>query len=163
MEEYLLNELHNFIKSNHWNIYGMIEAQRPTRTRSEAKFKPETAAEAVKAYTNQLWDGITERLTHCDKDGTTGWSEAPSEAIFSILGYIVENKPSLTFGHMISLCRVVREGPPPGCAAASTITKHCLDKWGGRPDSKRFLTNEWMYGLTSKTVSNELNKKFTLL
>ena len=26
--------------------------------------------------------GITERLTHFDKDGTTSWSEAPAEGIF---------------------------------------------------------------------------------
>ena len=39
----------------------------------------------IQNYIDKLWRGIQERLTHFDADGTTAWSEAPAEGIFSIL------------------------------------------------------------------------------
>ena len=82
-------------------------------------------------------------LTHFDKDGTICWSEAPSEGIFSILGYIVEHKPMLTVKHMLELSRVVKEGPRPGTKSAVKLTKRALN---GLPSSKgyRFTTNTYM-------------------
>ena len=41
--------------------------------------------EWIGQYINELWAGISERLTHFDSDGTTAWSEAPAEGICSIL------------------------------------------------------------------------------
>ena len=140
---------YKFIKSNHELFYNQ-EDQRPTRTRAEAKFKPEDAAAAVNLYIDALWEGVKDRLTKFDKEGTTSWSEAPAEGIFSILSYIIENKPNLTFKHMLSLCRIVQEGPSPGSTSAINMTVKCLAKQpSSAGPSGRFLTQKWLHGLTS--------------
>ena len=49
----------------------------------------------IQNYIDKLWGGIQERLTHFDADGTTAWSEAPAEGIFSILQTIVDHKTAI--------------------------------------------------------------------
>ena len=44
-------------------------------------------------YVEALWKGVASRLKHFDGDGSTCWSEAPAEGIFSILDYIVGTRP----------------------------------------------------------------------
>ena len=46
----------------------------------------------------------------------------PAEGIFSILGFIIENKPGLSIKHMFELCRIVKEGPAPATKAAVNIS-----------------------------------------
>ena len=76
-----------------------------------------------------LWEGISKRLDFCDKGGTTTWSEAPAEGIFSTLSYIIENKPGLSVEHMFQLCRIVKEGPVPATKATDNISKKTIEQW----------------------------------
>ena len=84
--------------------------------------------------------------------------EAPAEGIFSILGYIVEHKPSLTVRHMVELSRVVKEGPRPGTKDAVRLTKMVLSKWPST-HGFRFTNNSYMHGITSSTISSAMNEK----
>ena len=47
---------------------------RDGRTRSEGDFSKAKMFDIISRYVESLWEGITERLTHFDKDGTTSWS-----------------------------------------------------------------------------------------
>ena len=107
-----------------------------------------------------MWDGISKRLQFCDLDGTTNWSEAPAEGIFSILGFIIENKPGLSIKHMFELCRIVKEGPAPATKAAVNISKNAVEKWQGKSsnDNLTFISDKYMPCTTSKTVAKCLNK-----
>ena len=153
--DYLLDEVCIYITKNK-RIVKTYPDDAPEKglTRKSKAFTPVIAKEILSQYIEDLWQGISKRLTYFEKDGTTRWCEAPSEGIFSILEYIVENKPSLQYKHMISLCRVVLEGPPPGTEKAQTLTVNALEQW--RDSSKdglagRFASNDWIKGLTSKT------------
>ena len=154
IEDYLINEVCSLVTKKQSDVLGFIkEESRPKRSRSEEKFKNEDACTMLETYVQVYWNGVEERLTHFDKDGTTSWSEAPSESIFSILGYIIEHKPSLTFKNMIQLCRVVKEGPTPGSTAAIEITKKAIANWPAK-DGIRFTSNNYFHGVTSSTVAN---------
>ena len=153
VEDYLTNEVCSLIVKKENDILGFTrEESRPTRSRNEEKFTNVGAKEILEKYVDNYWNGVKERLTHFDKDGTTSWSEAPSESIFSTLGYIVDHKPSLTYKHMISLCRVVKEGPPPGSTSALDTTKRALENWPAE-DGIKFTTGNFIHGLTSSTVA----------
>ena len=67
--------------------------------------------EWIGQYINELWAGISERLTHFDSDGTTAWSEAPAEGICSILQNICDHKSSIKLSNLTKLCRIIKEGP----------------------------------------------------
>ena len=58
------------------------EMPRDSRTRAEGDFFKAKMCDIFSRYIESLWEGITERLTHFDKDCTTSWSEAPAEGIF---------------------------------------------------------------------------------
>ena len=85
--------------------------------------------EWIGQYINELWAGISERLTHFDSDGTTAWSEAPAEGICSILQNICDHKSSIKLSNLTNLCRIIKEGPPPGSKQASQLTAQSMDKW----------------------------------
>ena len=89
-DEYVLNEVRKYLEK-HLNFFNK-ETRRPTRTRSEAVFDENKVFIWIQNYIDKLWGGIQERLTHFDADGTTAWSEAPAEGIFSILPTIVDHK-----------------------------------------------------------------------
>ena len=137
------------------NIYKRIriffqsnEATRPTRTRGEASFDDQSAIKCVRNYVDLLWKEIDERLVYFDKDGSTNWSEAPAEGIFSIIDHIIEYKPSLSVQNMIRLCRIVKEGPPPGSRTATLTTRNCFENWPSGTDRTRgnFITREYNHG-----------------
>ena len=46
----------------------------------------------IDKYVKELWNGILKRLQHFDSGGTTAWSEAPAEGIFSILQNVCDHK-----------------------------------------------------------------------
>ena len=75
------------------------------RIRSESQFYRQDVVVWMRKYVDILWKGIDESLKYFDKDGSTCWSEAPAEGIFSILAYITENRASLTPSHLSKLCR----------------------------------------------------------
>ena len=56
--------------------------------------------EWIGQYINELWAGISERLTHFDYDGTTAWSEAPTEGIFSNVPNICDHKSSIKLSNL---------------------------------------------------------------
>ena len=67
--------------------YVCKEEARPTRTRREGGTNKTTILATLESYVSSLWDGISKRLQFCDLDGTTNWSEAPAEGVFSTLGF----------------------------------------------------------------------------
>ena len=97
------------------------------------------------------------RISFFDKDGSTCWSEAPAEGIFSILAHIVEHRPSLTPRHLAKISRIVKEGPAPGTKKAEALTKKALRRWPSQ-HGRRFTTNSFMHGITSSTVTAALDK-----
>ena len=98
-----------------------------------------------------LWEGISKRLDFCDKGGTTTWSEAPAQGIFSTIS-IIKNKPGLSVEHMFQLCRIVKEGPAPATKAAVNISKKAIEQWQGQSLSGTFITNKYMHRMTSTSV-----------
>jgi len=52
------------------------EMPRDSRTRAKCDFSKAKMCDIISRYIESLWEGITERLTHFVKDGTTSWSEA---------------------------------------------------------------------------------------
>ena len=94
------------------------EMPRDSRTRAEGDFSKAKICD-ISRYIKSLSEGITERLTHFDKDGTTSWSEAPAEGIFSILQTICDKKPGIKLSNLTKLCKIIKEGPQPG----SILTK----------------------------------------
>ena len=112
----------------------------------------------MRKYVDKLWKGIQERLAYFDKDGSTCWSEAPAEGIFSILQTIVDHKTAIQLKNLTKLCRIIKEDPKPGSKHAEDITTLSMSKrpskWG-----PKFRTNSFMRRTTSTTVSNILNDK----
>lgn len=164
VKDYLLNEVCKLLKTKGSEIMPPPESEIEGRTRAETSFNSNEAKEIILKYIDDLWDQIEDRLFE-DTDGTTRWSEAPSESIFSTLEYVVENKPSLKYCHSVSLCRIVKEAPPPGTAAASQITVTALENWKNESVDKRsgnFTTNKWMVGTMSTTVAKAYNNEPTL-
>ena len=155
-DKFIVDEVLKFI-SKFSEEYDYKEDDRTARTRRESNFREDDVLTVLDNYVEDLWEGIKERLTHFDSDGSTGWSEAPAEGIFSILNYIIEHKPSLSVKHMIQLSRVVKEGPSPGTRRAENLTRRALSHW---PSSygARFTTNSYIHGVTSSTVAKVMNK-----
>ena len=87
-----------------------------------------------------LWEGILKSLDFCDMGGTTTWSEAPAEGIFSTLSFIIENKLGLSDKLMFQLCGIVKEGPVPATKAAVYNSKKAIEQWQGQPSSGTFIT-----------------------
>ena len=159
-KDYIINELCNFLKQKGDKIVPPPEPTVQGRTRAKKAFNSAEAKDIVSKYIDDLWDEIADRLFD-DTDGTTRWSEAPSETIFSTLEYVVEDKPSLTYENSVALCRIVKEAPPPGTNQASKITVSALDCWKNESKSGgagHFTTNNWMLGTVSETVSRAYNK-----
>ena len=111
----------------------------------------------IDKYVEELWNGILKRLQHFDSGGTTAWSEAPAEGIFSILQNICDHKSSIKLSNLTKLCRIVKEGPPPGSKDASYMTKQSINKWPSVYGA-RFTTSDFMKGTTSPTEAAILNK-----
>ena len=155
-DKFIVDEVLEFI-SKFSEEYDYKEDDRPARTRRESNFREDDVLTVLDNYVEDLWEGIKERWTHFDSDGSTGWSEAPAEGIFSILNYIIEHKPSHSVKHMIQLSRVVKEGPSPGTRRAENLTRRALSHW---PSSygARFTTNSYIHGFTSSTVAKVMNK-----
>ena len=137
------------------------ENKRPTRTRSEKTVDKQFILAWLRKYIDSLWVGIVDRLSFFDKDGTTNWSEAPAEGVFSILSYIIEHKPSLSVDHIIMLCRIVKEGPPPATIPAVALTKRALGNWQSSSSSAKshFVSQKYMIKMTSTTVQKCLENK----
>ena len=83
--------------SEHSDWYDTDEDQRPTRTRSEDRYTPESSIHALMEYIDDLWEGVKERLGHFDREGPTAWSEAPAEECSPYLDTFVNTNPALNF------------------------------------------------------------------
>ena len=109
----------------------------------------------ISRYIESLWEGKTERLTHFDKDGTTSWSEAPAEGIFSILEIICDKKPGRKLSNLTKFFRIIKEGPQPGSILAKSLIESSIEKWP-RSYGPRFVTSNYMLKTTSKVVAKIL-------
>ena len=154
-EDYILSELKKYVKK-HQDFFQEIEEARGTRTRSENLFTKETAFNWISDYIDKLWLGISERLKHFDSDGSTAWSEAPSEEIFSIMQNICDHKNSIKLSNLTKLCRIIKEGPPPGSQPASWIIQNSIEKWPSI-HGPRFTSNNFIKRTTSASVAKVLN------
>ena len=105
-EQFILTELQSYVKK-HQYFFLEIENQRSTRTRSEDIFSKEMVFNCLDKYVKELWNGILERLKYFDSDGTTAWSEAPAEGIFSILQNICDHKSSIKLSNLTKLYRIL--------------------------------------------------------
>ena len=83
----------------------------------------------MEQYIDELWEGINESLDHFDADGSTAWSEAPAEGIFSVMQDICDHKQSIKLTNLTKLCRVNKEGPQPGSKRAAELTQKSVDMW----------------------------------
>lgn len=154
-EDYILSELKKYVKK-HQDFFQEIEEARGTRTRSENLFTKETAFNWISDYIDKLWLGISERLKHFDSDGSTAWSEAPAEGIFSIMQNICDHKNSIKLSNLTKLCRIIKEGPPPGSQPASWIIQNSIEKWPSI-HGPRFTSNNFIKRTTSASVAKVLN------
>ena len=159
-EGFLYKEIIKYVKSKA-SEFMVSEIKRPTRTRGEKAVGKKSILAWLRKYIDGLWKGISERLCFFDKDGTTNWSEAPAEGVFSILSYIIEHKPSLSVEHMIMLCRIVKEGPSPATKPAVAITKRALGNWQSSSSNAKghFVSQKYMIRMTSPTVQKKFRKR----
>ena len=107
---YIFEELKKSVK-NKLSKFLVYEIKMFLRTRSEKKECKESILAWLKKYVDCLWVGISKR-----------------EGIFSILGYIIEHKPSLSVKHMIELIyfRLLEPLLPP---LGGIRTLHFLKAW----------------------------------
>ena len=153
-EDYILSEFKKYVKK-HQDFFQEIEEARGTRTRSEELFTNETAFNWISDYIDNLCLGILVRLKHFDFDGSKAWSEAPAEGIFSIMQNICDHKNSIKLSNLTKLCRIIKEGPPPGSQLASWIIQNSIDKWPSI-HGPRFTSNNFIKRTTSAAVVNIL-------
>ena len=61
-------------------------------------------------------------MKHSDTDiGTTSWSEATAESIFSVFEMVIHDRESLTVGHTVVTCRILTYGPKTGTVDAEKL------------------------------------------
>ena len=101
-----------------------IDHLGPAITRNEARCNIDDMTSHLKNYVNVLFAEIAERMNYCDSDGTTCWSEAPAESIFSVFKMVIHGRESLTLKHTVALCRVITNGPAPATIEADTLNNN---------------------------------------
>ena len=100
----------------------VIDHLAPGRTRNEEQCNVDDLVSHLLSYTDTLFECINKRLKHSDTDiGTTSWSEAPAESIFSVFKMVIHGRESLTVGHTVALCRILTNGPRTGTVEAEKL------------------------------------------
>ena len=121
-------------------------------TRNEANCDIQSMTDHLKNYVDILFAEIADRMEHSDKDGTTAWSEAPAESIFSVFKMVLQGRQSLSVGHTVALCRLVTNGPDPATVEAEELMKTAADEYPAR-NGLEFTTQSWQIRFISKLIS----------
>ena len=121
-------------------------------TRNELNCSIDGMTNHVLAYTDKLFEEIADRMQHSDTDGTTSWSEAPAESIFSVFKMVLHGRESLSVGHTVALCRLITNGPRPGTVEAEKLMNQAAEKWKSH-NGLEFTTQNWQIRFISKLIS----------
>ena len=96
-----------------------------------------------------MFECINERLKHSDTDiGTTSWSEAPDESIFSVFKMVIHGRESLTVCHTVATCRILTNGPKAGTVEAEKLMEDAAKMWPAQAGQ-----NSELAGYLFKTLS----------
>lgn len=151
-ENQFKKDIEAFMKKNK-EYYTVQEVAGIPRTRGEV-ITVNTVRDTVtmiKAYIGILWAEIADRFVQFDLTGSTCWSEAPAESVFSTWGTILDHRQSLSVKHAEMLCRVVRDGPKTATRESeifmTKISSKYKDGFG-----LRFATKDWQPGFISNVV-----------
>ena len=107
-----------------------------------------------------LFDEIKTRFTHSDLDGSTTWSEAPAESIFSVLKQTITGREYLTLDHASSICRIVVNGPKPATEEAEHLMERAADNYKSRfsRNELEFTTKYWQMRFVQSNLPFEKRK-----
>ena len=82
-------------------------------------------------------------MKHSDTDiGTTSWSEATAESIFSVFEMVIHDRESLTVGHTVVTCRILTNGPKTGTVDAEKLMDDVTKMWPAQA-GQQFTTHKW--------------------
>ena len=147
-----IEDISTFMKKNK-EFYEIQEAPGIPRTRGETitqKTVKDTTA-MIKQYIGILWAEIADRFTQFQLTGSTCWSEAPAESVFSTWGTILDHRQSLSVKHAEMLCRVVKDGPKAATKESETFMSNVCSKYKDGL-GLRFTTQNWQPGFISNVI-----------
>ena len=128
-------------------------------TRRELNVTLEGLKKLTQDYINKLYDEISSRMNHCDFGGTTAWSEAPAEGIFSIWKQILSGSESLSIENTEDLGRIMHDGPKPATVDAENLMLSASTKWpadqGCSTATVEFITKDWQVRFIQSHISVE--------
>ena len=70
-KDHVVMLIKEYIFKNKASLFTNEEMPRDSRTRGEGNFSKAKMFDIISRFIESLWEGIIERLTHFDKDGTT--------------------------------------------------------------------------------------------
>ena len=79
--------------------YHFTEESANTMTRRAENFNLDDPVQMIEKFILIFWKGVKDRMQAFDLDGTTVWSEAPAEYIFSVWQRVIEGRGNLTVAH----------------------------------------------------------------
>ena len=144
------NEFSKWMKK-HKDLF-VVDRLSAAKTRNELDCDVDKLCTHLHKYVDVLFDEIATRMDYTDKDGSTSWSEAPSESIFSVFKMVLHGRESLTVGHTIALCRLMTNGPKPGTLEAEKLMDQAAKKWNTH-NGLQFTTANWQIRFVSKLIS----------
>ena len=135
----------------------LLKETSATTTKREANVTITDLYQVVDGYIIKLFSEIQDRLNYCDFGGTTAWSEAPAEGIFSIWKQVITGRESLKVVHTEALCRIMHDGPYPSTNAAEELMMSASTKWpaekGTATTTVEFTTKDWRVRFVQKVIS----------
>ena len=127
-------------------------------TREDRRLSFGDIVQIVEGFIEKFWECVAKRMEHTDTEcDITSFSEAPAESFFSKWEFVTNHRPSLKPSNVISLCRIMLEGPVPGTVVSHDLTRKALTLWEGHL-GERFTTQKWDGISVSKTVRKCQNK-----
>ena len=126
-------------------------------TRREKKLTFDVLYGVISSFIVKFWVNVESRLSYTDIDcNLTSFSEAPAESFFSKWAFITDHRPSLKPVNVVSLCRVMLDGPDPGTQDSHDLTKRATERWSSKykTDRELFVTKTW----DGKCVSNKVGQ-----
>ena len=108
-------------------------------------------ASYINTFISRFWEGISKRTELTDLDhGSTSFSEAPAEGVFSVIENVLGGRESLELDSIEALTRVALEGPGVATMEGYDLSKEALELWGGK--GERFTTQHWWPGMKQKSM-----------
>ena len=157
------SELYKFVNKNK-SFLSVTDLVNPNaRTRGQRNETFDDITNVVSNFIDNFWMCVQTRMSFTNTDcEITSFSEAPAESFFSKWQFIIDHRPSLSVDNIISLCRIMLEGPDPSTEISHDLTKKALSLWEGHK-GERFTTQKWSGLGVSKSVRKCQNKKWKFL